>query len=66
MKAEDVKLGDFVRAKSDKVVEEVLKLEKNPNKINGCNSSYFEQAPRVSYIDVESYDWYRMHVQELN
>lgn len=43
MKASELRIGNYIMARSDNVIEQVLKIEKN--KINACNYTYFEPIP---------------------
>lgn len=43
LKPEHLRWGNCIRSKSDKVIEQVIKIEKN--KINACNYTFFEPIP---------------------
>ena len=43
MKEKELRFGNYIMAISDKVIETVIKLEKN--KINACNDTYFIPIP---------------------
>ena len=57
MKEKELRFGNYIMAISDKVIETVIKLEKN--KINACNDTYFIPIPltedwliKFGFIDV--------------
>lgn len=43
MKLEELRIGNYIRAKSDKVIETVCMLR--VGKINGCNLPFYEPVP---------------------